>query len=242
MGLVSFLLLWEVLSLVLNDAVLPTPVEVVPLFFRLIIGELGLHFLGSTARVVIAIAVALLTAVPAGLALGVIPTLNRMLSPLVDLIHPIPKIVFLPVIYVLVGVSNASKVLLIAAILFFQILVVVRDAALGMPGDLIRSARSIGAGRLALFLFIYLPGSLPAVLTAVRISVGTAVAVLFIAEQSLTRYGLGYYIIVRSYQVLRYANMYAGILAISLMGLLIYGVVNMLERRVTRHLHVPGSE
>ena len=109
----------------------------------------------------------------------------------------------------LVGVSDFSKVLLIALILFFQILVVVRDEAVDLNRDLLLSARSLGAGRLALYLFIYVPGTLPAMLTSLRLSVGTAIAVLFIAEQSLTNWGLGYYIIVRTYQVLRYTEMYA---------------------------------
>ena len=72
-------------------------------------------------------------------------------------------------------------------------------------------------------------------LTALRVSVGTAIAVLFIAEQSLTTYGLGYYIVVETYQVLRYPEMYAGILAMSLLGLTLYFVINHLETRVTRY-------
>ena len=86
-----------------------------------------------------------------------------------------------------------------------------------------------------MFRYVYYPASLPAVLTALRVSVGTAIAVLFIAEQSLTTYGLGYYIVVETYQVLRYPEMYAGILAMSLLGLALYFVINTLETRVTRY-------
>ena len=83
--------------------------------------------------------------------------------------------------------------------------------------------------------YVYLPASLPAVLTALRVSVGTAIAVLFIAEQSLTTYGLGYYIVVETYQVLRYPEMYAGILAMSLLGLVFYMVIQRVEMRVYRY-------
>jgi NitT/TauT family transport system permease protein len=65
--------------------------------------------------------------------------------------------------------------------------------------------------------------------------VGTAIAVLFIAEQSLTNYGLGYYIVVETYQVLRYPEMYTGILAMSLLGLGLYFIINNLETRFTRY-------
>jgi NitT/TauT family transport system permease protein len=95
--------------------------------------------------------------------------------------------------------------------------------------------QTLGAGRRALFRFVYFPASLPAVLTALRVSVGTAIAVLFIAEQSLTTYGLGYYIVVETYQVLMYPEMYTGILAMSLLGLMLYSIISYLEKRVTQY-------
>ena len=236
-GVATLVVGWQILSLIVNSPVLPSPLVVFPAFIRLMAGELGLHLLASSARVVSAIILAVVVAAPLGIAMGVLPTINRIFSPLINLIYPIPKIVFLPIIYVLVGVSDFSKVVLIALILFFQILVVVRDEAIDMDRDLILSARSLGAGRIALYLFIYAPGTLPGMLTSLRLSVGTAVAVLFIAEQSLTRYGLGYYIIVRTYQVLRYTEMYAGIVAISLLGLALYGGIAVLERALRPQLH-----
>ncbi len=71
-------------------------------------------------------------------------------------------------------------------------------------------------------------------LTALRVSVGTAIAVLFIAEQYSTRGGLGYYIMTLTWQRLRVDQMYAGILAMSLLGLVLYLVVDVLERIVGR--------
>jgi NitT/TauT family transport system permease protein len=133
------------------------------------------------------------------------------------------------------GITDISKVFLIALIIFFQILVVVRDEAANLRPELILSVRSLGAGRRALFRYVYFPASLPAVLTALRISVGTAIAVLFIAEQSLTTYGLGYYIVIETYQVLQYPEMYAGILAMSLLGLILYFLISSLEYRVCRY-------
>ncbi len=64
---------------------------------------------------------------------------------------------FLPVILVLFGSGDGSKVFLIALILFFQILVVVRDEAADLRPELILSVRSVGAGRRALFRYVYLP-------------------------------------------------------------------------------------
>jgi ABC-type nitrate/sulfonate/bicarbonate transport system permease component len=237
-GTLMLLVLWQVAALLVNRPILPSPLTVVPLFVRDIGGELGLHFLASTARVLAAIALATMFATPLGLILGQSKMLDRLCGPLIAIIYPIPKIIFLPVIYVLIGISDFSKILLIAIIIFFQILVVVRDEAAGLRAELILSVKSLGAGRRALFRYVYLPASLPAVLTALRVSVGTAIAVLFIAEQSLTNYGLGYYIVIETYQVLRYPQMYTGIMAMGLLGLALYLVIQAIERRFCKHRFV----
>lgn len=106
----------------------------------------------------------------------------------------------------------------------------VRDQAAGIPQQLLQSLRSLGAGQRALFRFVYLPASLPAIPTDVRQSVGTAVAVLYIAELFATQHGLGYYIYYNGSTLLNYPAMYAGVLAMSLLGLGLYFAVDWLER------------
>ncbi|MBN2123250.1 MAG: ABC transporter permease subunit [Deltaproteobacteria bacterium] len=241
LGLAMFFFLWQALAWVIQRPILPSPAKVLPVFFHSLPGALGLHMLASAGRVLAAVALAVITAVPIGLGLGQFRRLDRIFSPLVAVLYPIPKIVLLPVLYVLLGITDLSKVLLIALILFFQVLVVVRDEAAALHPELILSVRSLCAGRRALFRYIYLPASLPAVLTSIRVSTGTAIAVLFIAEQSLTTYGLGYYIVVETYQVLKYPQMYSGILAMGLLGGLLYLAVESLERRLNRHLHTDGK-
>ena len=234
LGVAMFMLLWQVLAWIVHRPIMPPPAQVLPIFGRALFGDLGLHFIASAARVLAAIGLALVTALPCGLALGLLPRVDRIFAPLIAIVYPIPKIVFLPVFYVLLGITDVSKIVLMASIIFFQILVVVRDSAANLHPELISSVRSLGAGRRALLRYVYLPASWPAVLTALRVSVGTAIAVLFIAEQSLTAYGLGYYIVVETYQVLLYPEMYAGILAMGLLGVLLYFLIYSLERQVNR--------
>ena len=237
-GIAMFFALWQLAALLINEPILPSPLIVVPLFFSAIFGELGLHFLASSGRVLAAIFLATLLAAPLGLALGQMPRVDRIVGPLIAITYPIPKVIFLPVIYVLMGITDISKIILIALIIFFQILVVVRDEASSLRQELIASVRSLGAGRLALFRYVYIPATLPAILTALRVSVGTAIAVLFIAEQSLTNYGLGYYIVIETYQVLLYPEMYTGILGMGLLGVLLYFAIYSIELKVSKHLFV----
>jgi len=230
MAALLLLLAWEIVSLLLHVAVLPAPLAVLIAFGRGMFGELGKDFLVSLGRVLASIAVSVTLATPLGLALGQSRRLDRVFAPFIYLLYPIPKIVFLPIIILFLGVGNVSKVFIISLILFFQILVVVRDAASNLRPELIASVRSLGGGRRALFRFVYLPACLPAALTALRVSIGTAVAVLFFAESFATTSGLGYYIIVETWGRLAYTEMYAGVVAMSVLGLLLYVLVDALQR------------
>jgi NitT/TauT family transport system permease protein len=228
-GLLAF---WQLAAMIIGKPVLPAPWEVLRAFIVDLPQELGKHMLVSAWRVVASIAFSIACALPIGLSLGLSPTANRLAAPLIYLLYPIPKIVFLPVILLLLGIGNLSKIFIISLILFFQMLVVVRDEAANLRPELIASVRSLGAGRRALFRYVYLPACLPAVLTSLRVSIGTAIAVLFFAESFATTSGLGYYIIVETWGRLDYAGMYAGVVAMSLLGLALYFAVDSIQRRM----------
>jgi NitT/TauT family transport system permease protein len=223
---------WAARAALLRVDVLPGPWAVAQAAVRAAPRGLARHFLVSGWRVLLSIALAMLAAVPAGLILGQSRRLDRLFSPLIYIVYPIPKIVFLPIILLFLGIGDTSKVFIISLVLFFQILVVVRDQAAALRPELLYSVRSLGAGRRALFRFVYLPATVPAALTALRVSVGTAIAVLFFAESFATTSGLGYYIIVESWGRLAYPEMYAGVAAMSLLGLLLYFLIDWLERRL----------
>ena len=121
-GLVATFIIWQLLAMLLHRSVFPPPTEVLTIFFQQIGGDLGWHFLVSAWRVVAAIGLAVVAAVPLGLGLGQTPALNRIFSPLIYIAHPIPKIVFLPIILILFGSGDVSKIFIIGIILFFQIL------------------------------------------------------------------------------------------------------------------------
>jgi ABC-type nitrate/sulfonate/bicarbonate transport system permease component len=234
MALLVLLVFWQLISMLLNLPILPSPTKVVlELGNELIHGQLLSHFLASLWRVIAGTLFAILLAVPAGLILGQSKSLNRIFSPYIYLLYPIPKVVLVPIILLFLGIGNLPKIILITLILFFQILVLVRDQACGIRAELIQSVQSLGAGRRALFRFVYLPASIPAILTAIRQSVGTAVAVLYIAELFATQKGLGYYIYLNGSTYFNYPAMYAGIISMSLMGLSLYFATDWLERHLT---------
>jgi NitT/TauT family transport system permease protein len=224
--------LWQLGAWLIDAPILPTPLKVLAVFPREIRDGLIEHFAVSLWRVVASTGLAIVLAAPAGLILGQSSRLNAIFSPLIYLLYPIPKVVLVPVLILIFGIGDLPKILIIFIILFFQILVLVRDQAASLRPELIQSVRSLGAGRRALFRFVYLPASLPAILTALRQSVGTAVAVLYVAELFATQRGLGYYIYLKGSTLFDYPAMYAGIIAMSLLGFGLYVSVEWLERKL----------
>ena len=230
---VVVLIVWQVVGILVTRKILPTPIAVTQ---ALVInfGDLMKHFTASALRVIVSVIIGIVLAVPAGLAMGQMPRVNRIFSPLAYIIYPIPKIVFLPIILLFFGASDLSKVLTIVLIVLFQILVPVRDDAASIRPELLNSVKSLGAGRRALFRFVYLPASLPAVLTSLRLSIGTAIAVLYITETTATTLGLGYFIYYNASTLFDYPATYAGAVAMGLLGLVLYFFVDWLERRLCR--------
>ncbi|MEA4910334.1 MAG: ABC transporter permease [Chloroflexi bacterium] len=237
----ALLLAWEAIAWLVNQPILPTPLLVAAAFWNGLSNGLLEHFLASLWRVAASTLLAILTAAPAGLVLGQSRRLNEIFAPVIYLLYPVPKVVLVPIVLLFFGIGDLPKIVIIYLILFFQILVLVRDQAAGLRPELILSVRSLGAGRMALFRFVYLPASLPGVLTALRQSVGTAVAVLYVAELFATQRGLGYYIYLNGSTLFNYPNMYAGVVAMSLLGFGLYYAVDWMERRLCPWLAAPGA-
>ncbi len=223
---------WQAAAWLVGSEVLPGPGAVTVAFIRgLVGGDLARDMGMSAYRVVVSVALSVATAAPLGLALGLSRTAYRLTAPLVYLTFPVPKIVLLPILLMFLGIGDSSKIAVIFLILFSQVLVVVRDAAASVRPELALSVRSLGASWRQMLRYVFLPASLPALLTALRISVGTAIAVLFFVESFGTTSGLGYYILVKGWGRLAYVDMYAGVLAMALLGLALYFSLELLERR-----------
>ena len=98
---------------------------------------------------------------------------------------------------------------------------------------IIDSIATLGPNRWQMLWHVLLPAVLPRVLTSVRVSVGTALAILFFAETFGTELGLGYYI-TDAWMRLNYQDMFAGIAALSLLGLLLFQAINWIEGKLCK--------
>jgi len=222
---------WWVLALAVDHNALPAPDLAFVGFLKGLKNDLLIHMVVSLYRVVISLVIALLLAVPLGLLLGKNKNLDAYIAPIIYLTYPIPKVVFMPIFFVLLGIGDLSKILLITLIVFFQILVTTRDAARNLEKEYVLSVQSLGATGRNLYAHVYFPGTLPEILTSLRLGLGTAMAILFLTETYATRQGIGYYIM-DSLSRMAYIDMFAGIIAMSLMGFMLYLLIDGLEKKV----------
>lgn len=232
LAIVFILAGWQVTAMLVDNPALPGPAEAFPMVVQYA-GDLWPAFLVSLYRVVVAMFIGTVLAIPLGLACGRSPKVDAVFAPVLYFLYPLPKVVLLPVLIVLMGLADAPKITLIAITIFFQVLVTVRDAAQSVPEQAVMSMRSLGAGRLDVYRHVIVPATLPELFTALRISSGTAVAILFFAESLAGSTGLGYFI-VDAWALLAYPKMFAGIIAMAVLGVILYEIFDIAERRLTR--------
>jgi NitT/TauT family transport system permease protein len=196
--------------------------------------DINRDLLASSLRLVLGLLISLVTAAPLGLLIGSQRYLNSLLTPLIYTIYPIPKVVFWPVLLILFTIGESSKISFIILMIFFQILLSARDAAQHVPRSYIVSALASGAKRAQLFWHVILPASLPEIFTSLRVSLGIGIAALYISETTIRpTFGLAK-TIQQSADVFAYAHAFAGIMALAFLGLLIYLVIEVIERFVCR--------
>ncbi|MFW5981344.1 MAG: ABC transporter permease [bacterium] len=225
------ILLWYILHWFLQSPVVPIPHRVIIHTVRIFPDIILVHLLSSLARILMAIFISLILGVSTGLLLGMNTKFDSLFTPVVYILYPIPKIAFLPVLMILLGLDDLPKVILITIIIVFQIIVTTRDAVKDLSKELFYSVRSLGMNKKQIYRHMIIPAILPRILTSLRISVGTSVAVLFFAENFATRYGIGYFIM-NSWSTVNYLAMFSGIVALSLMGLGLFKLIDFLENRL----------
>lgn len=230
---VAFILVgWWLTALAIQSPALPAPHEAIEVLAANV-SSLVPYFLTSAWRVVAALAIGTVLAVPLAQFCARSETLDALFAPVLYLLYPIPKVVLLPVLLVLFGLADAPKIVLISLTVFFQVLVATRDAVRAIPESSFWAIRSLGGSRWHEYAHVVVPATVPVVFTSLRIGVGTAIAVLFIAEAMAGSTGLGYYIM-QSWSMVNYPRMFAGIIALALLGVVLYAIFDIVERYLLR--------
>ena len=227
-GFIVLNVLWYIGAIIMNSRIMPTPDKIYMHLPKLFEEGFYVHIVASLYRILIGLLISFIIGTLIGLLMGYSKKANRILNPLIYFTYPIPKTALLPVIMTLYGLGDGSKIAIIVLITVFQVIVSVRDAVINIDPKIYNPLISLGASKMQLFYHVTFPAILGEILTNIRLSVGTAFSVLFFAEAYGTKVGLGYFI-QDAWTRINYIEMYSGIVVLSLLGLFIFIIIDLIE-------------
>lgn len=228
LGIAGLHILWAATALFIDSPVLPLPHLVYAHLPQALERGMPEHLSTSLCRIAQGIIYSLVLALGLALLIFHFRRLGSALEAFVYLSYPIPKLALLPVAMLILGLGEATKIVMIVLIILFQLVVGLRDSLRSVARDHIAIVRSLGVGFASELRHVLLPAILPDLLSALRIAIGTAISVLFVTETYGTSLGMGYYII-ESWMRVHYLDMYSGIVMLGIMGFILFILVDILE-------------
>jgi ABC-type nitrate/sulfonate/bicarbonate transport system permease component len=229
-----FFLLWWALHLWNDNPLqLPSPLKVLEALWGLLReGELAEHAGVSTLRMLLALALSILVAVPLGFGMGLSRRAEQVIDPLVEILRPISGIAWLPLALFIFGVGDTLPVFIMFYVGFFPILLNTVAGVRQTDSRLLAAARTMGIGRVPLLVHVLVPSALPTIMVGIRLAFASSWAAIVAAELIGSPSGLGFAI--EWYrQLLMTPKVFAFILAIGVVGYVCDLGLRALQRRVT---------
>ncbi|MFK0691769.1 ABC transporter permease [Mesorhizobium sp. IMUNJ 23033] len=234
--LIAFLALWQVSSSAgwVNAAVLPPIGMIVAALWK---GLAGGTLLGDIAislqRSGIAFAAAVVVAIPLGLFMGQVRSVETALDPILQVFRQTSALALYPVFILLLGLGEASKVFVIFWATLFPLLLNTISGVKEVDPKLLEMARVYGATRLTVFRRVVLPGAVPSIFVGLRLSATTALLLLIASEMIGANKGIGFQVMNAQYNF-QIPLMFAAIVILAGLGLIANQALVSLQRRLCR--------
>ena len=235
MAFAVFLLLWELAVRLLKVPayLVPTPSDVALFAYRdLVTGVIVRHFLITLNEVLVGFGIAAIGGVALGTLIGLMPLLNRMVYPLVLAFQTIPKIALAPLFLIWFGFGPASKIVTVATIVFFPILVNVIAGLSTVDGRRLVLMRALGAGPVKTYWKVRFPSMMPYLCAGLEVAIVFSVTGAIVAEFIGASAGLGSLIIQRQ-STSDVAGVFSVLLYLTVMGLVLHAIVRAFGRHFT---------
>jgi ABC-type nitrate/sulfonate/bicarbonate transport system permease component len=232
LSIAALLAVWELCARahIVSDYLLPSfSAAAVRLYHDIASGDAVLGIGLTLYRAFVGYALAAVAGVAIGILIARVAVMRWFFDPLVSIGLPMPKIAFLPIFMLWFGVFDESKILMVAFSAVFPVIVAAAAAAEGVDRTLLWSAQSLGAGRQALLWEIVLRAALPQVFTGLQVAMPIALIVAIIAEMQMGGEGLGGSMM-QSYRFADSPGVFAGILAIAIVGVALVRGMEWLRR------------
>lgn len=228
------ILLWEGLVRLgyLEALFFPPPSRIIQSLIELTqSGELVVNVLITMRRVLLGFFLGAVPGIILGLIMGSSKKIRAAVDPIIAATYPMPKIALLPLIMLIFGIGDPSKVVTIGSGVFYLLVVNCMTGVCNIEPIYFEAARNYGADRLRVLTKVLLPGSLPLIFAGIRLGLGVALLIAIAIELVSARQGLGAMIWL-AWQTLRTEVLYVGILTCAVLGLLSTAVVELTRRKL----------
>ena len=187
----------------------------------------------SAMAFAIGLALAIVVGLPLGILLGRSATLNAMFDPFVAAFNATPRLVFLPLLMLWLGIGLWSKVAVVFSGALFPLLINTHEGVRNADKLLINVVRSFGAGRWDVARLVAIPNALPFIVVGLRLAIGRAILGVVVAEFFGAQEGLGV-VMVRAASSFDVNVVFAGLIVFAALSLLMTGLVKLVEDRMSR--------
>ena len=231
--LLAFLLIWEVLarSQILNPMLTSYPSAVLPTLVDLArSGDLLGHTWVTFKATVIGFAISMLLGIGMAALLWWSSFVKKVLDPFLVIANAMPKIAFVPIFYIWLG-SEYSVYGMAVAISLFITIMVVYEGFQAIDPNKIKLATTLGASKFQVMKYVVFPGSVPAVIAAIKMNIGLSLIGVIVGEFQSSSAGLGF-LIVNGSQVFKLNVVMASIVVLALLSAVMYMAVTRLEKSV----------
>lgn len=196
-SLISFLLVWEFVTQIgwIKPLFLPSPSRVLATGYSMLIeGNLLIHVMESTRRVLVGFFLAVIVALPLGILLGNSRKLKAVFDPIVSIIRPLPSMAWIPLSLLWLGIGEEQKYTIVFMGSVAPALLYTIDATRNVDPLLIKAARNFGASKLTVMREVILPGAMPSIFSGMKVVLGLSWTTVISAELVAANEGLGFLI------------------------------------------------
>jgi ABC-type nitrate/sulfonate/bicarbonate transport system permease component len=233
---VAFLLAWELLVRWREIApiFLPAPSSIAVYLWRMIADGTMAYHLGVTLLRIFA---GFLIAAVAGIALGLLMGMSRIVSRVADLwiaaLYPLPKISLIPLLIIWLGTGEAYRIVISAVTAFFPIVISTYSGIRQVDRGLIKAAQDLGANTRQIQLKVVIPAAMPSILAGLQLGMGVTIILIVAAEMigGSSQSGMGY-LLISSGQVMETEKVFASLVVLAVMGAVIIKLQQWFDRVV----------
>lgn len=228
----TLLLLWEFMAYihVIDVRLLSCPSLILQAFIPLFLsGDLLYNTAVSVQRVLLGFLVGSLPGILLGISMGLSPVVRSAVEPMIAATYPIPKLALMPLILLIFGLGETSKIFTIAIGVFYLVVINTMAGVLHIDKIYLDVAKNFGASRKDFYLTVALPGALPMIFAGLKLGMGMALILIVAAELSAAKAGVGW-MIWRAYDMFDIEQMFVALIMLSVLGYLFSLLLDSVER------------